>query len=1542
MVMKHSDTYTKRSTAVRRMASRLLAVLLLAGSTQSVWADIRKVSSGQDLAAALRGAQAGDAVLVQAGVYRGAFTVQAGVRLYGGFSASELSSVTTEETLASALQARATLGEAWKMTHQTVLDGDVQDNDVISLPTDMFGGTTRTDNAQHVLTVSGGTQQQPTVIDGFTIRGGSAWNEADDPSLGGGLYAADGDYVTVNRCFFYNNSARSMGGGLYTASGVRATVGNSVFFDNAAGPGQRQGSLGGGLYVADGLVYNCAVYNNMNGGIRLGTDGMVLGCTVANNTMMGVGADSRLNASNGGVFNTVMWGNTQAFDAANISPAHCGWNNTDRNASDQEGNLLISNDNGAGSNAPQFEYPTTLVQYMTFAPTDAEPYPQWSWRLMRTSALIGAGSVTHIPDNLDLTTDLAGLNRFSGSGDARITDIGAYQYQAAQLIVRVDNTVAVAGNGDTWTTAMKDLQAAINYVHERGGGEVWVRGNGADHPYRPTNLLHSDVLSANYTSFIMYDGVSVYGGFAGTETSLKERDAHWAEKGNTFPKNTDAHVPWSVPEDCETVLEGSVSSTSKIFSLNAADRNNPVMSSTAVSYHVVWFAPRPGDAFTGLTEGFHTQTVLDGVTIKHGNATPATAAKGHEQRGGGVYMGPNAVLSHCVVTECMAADAGGAVYMDGGGQVISCMIHRNGVENDRADMTARGGGVYIRHQGIVTRSMISNNLAAEGAGVFMKKDDAGQVPANYLILATNVISNNTARVNGGAVYMDGGVVQQSTVTLNYCTAARTLVRDGVYNGETGGVYIKENGVIVNSVLWANQRNSNNSEHRNFFALNPASGTVRVWNTALDGRTLVSWNGIDQQSIVGLSSHNTQTGQGLEDTYYPNFWDNAAGNLMPDEAGVYDEVPDESGIPRNEYYWEVADGSSFNNRGVARADYPQEVLVNAQIDLSGDAYPVIPDLGAYVARTAVLKMTQVTRDGKTVNVIFVDPNSLDATADGSSWAKATAMLNQAISTLAEAYDPDSGQAYEVWVKEGDITPSTFALNADRRTTTVNMATGVSLRGGFPESAADGGDYGWSLRNPSLYHSVLDGNIGDADRLDDDLYHVVTYKAGVTDATLDGFHVVNGYAGGDATVHEGGGLLAGDGAQVDIVNCIFENNVGVGGNGTVIYAQNAASLALTNTVMNNNGHLSEGLPDGHDPAASLITAPTGGTTTVRFCTFANNHVADIFNTAQQGNVSVSSTLAVRSGNLPSAGTGNNLVEADFAEADMNKVFENPTRNRDVNVGYNNYKGGFTSFRPIDRMNTSLPIVNAGGSKGSVETDLSLAGRDLGGVPDIGAYEADLPEAGRIIYVRVNGNGDGLSWGTAMGDINQAVQKALEYNNTLSATDKRDADKRAQVWVAAGTYKDDPEYGLPACFIIEEGVNVYGAFPANGNPGMDERKPLNENYQTILEPLNVSIGVSSINSGDRSTAADIHSQNSYIRRVLAQDNKYNPKRFPYADVRCRHHGGRVGGDAVFLFRRHHQRPAGIGAGEEPGHFHHSGYPVPQVSGGYPGRRGAALRVQ
>ena len=67
------------------------------------------------------------------------------------------------------------------------------------------------------------------------------------------------------------------------------------------------------------------------------------------------------------------------------------------------------------------------------------------------------------------------------------------------------------GNGTSWASAFRDLQSAL--VVAGPGNQVWVaRGR-----YLPS-------ASNPGASFVLPDGVPVYGGFTGSETSLAQRD----------------------------------------------------------------------------------------------------------------------------------------------------------------------------------------------------------------------------------------------------------------------------------------------------------------------------------------------------------------------------------------------------------------------------------------------------------------------------------------------------------------------------------------------------------------------------------------------------------------------------------------------------------------------------------------------------------------------------------------------------------------------------------------------------------------------------------------------------------------------------------------------------------------------------------------------------------------------------------------------------------------------------------------------------------
>ena len=78
-------------------------------------------------------------------------------------------------------------------------------------------------------------------------------------------------------------------------------------------------------------------------------------------------------------------------------------------------------------------------------------------------------------------------------------------------VFRVDGTSsAVAPDGQSWTTAYKTLQAGVDAAYAAGGGEVWAKAG--------------VYTAATNPVLVMRPEVSLYGGFAGSETARGERN----------------------------------------------------------------------------------------------------------------------------------------------------------------------------------------------------------------------------------------------------------------------------------------------------------------------------------------------------------------------------------------------------------------------------------------------------------------------------------------------------------------------------------------------------------------------------------------------------------------------------------------------------------------------------------------------------------------------------------------------------------------------------------------------------------------------------------------------------------------------------------------------------------------------------------------------------------------------------------------------------------------------------------------------------------
>lgn len=1350
------------------------------------------------------------------------FAVKSGVQLYGGFAGTE-----------SRLSQRVTLGKPYQLKYRSVLSGDILKNDTVGSVDLIFPANgTRSDNATHVLSVnldptqdSGNNNTYPTVINGFSIGNGQAAGTGD-AGKGGGIYVygdnSKGGVFRIERCFLISNYA-TQGGAVYVDASVKSVNGEtslinqSVVYNNAAGDRAAVENQAGGIYLAgEATVVNTSIFNNGNGGVRLSSGSKVVNATIARNT--GAGVDMTAGGSGDAhVYNSIIWGNTQLYlqnDPGFRNSAYHEVVSSDPATPDENGNIYVAKENRGDKFGPMFDAPSVKTSYDRDFNWRESAYPLWSWNVLEGSVMIDKGNNDYYDQNVYGSEDMAGNPRISGD---RIS-VGAYEYQylPATRIRYVKPTATGTGDGSSWDNASGDLQKMIDDLADNNvsqqAGEVWVAAG----TYKPQSQLISG--TAYSASFRMRDGISVYGGFAGNETSKQER-----AKGT---------MPWDFTN--VTVLEAAYYESKLAWT-------NSKWTVGSDSRHVVWFAPMSGESdFTRIT-------TLDGVTVQGGYAQGNTGLDDFKTDcGGGVYMdGANAYLSNCIVRENYATGNGGGVYLKNG-RVQTSLIYNNNADAD-------GGAVYVENRGLVHRSMLTNNSALNGAGVYLyngaeaSSDDPDH--PEYLILSTCVVSNNTVRGNG-AVYCDkGGVLMQNTITNNECVTATDAT--DVNASQTGGIYVDEYALVLNSVLWNNQMQGGTNIP--MYARNPSAAKVRFLYNAISGVNNAVWNNTLQEQTLSLVDENA----GKQDdgtSIGPRFTEPAELNIsgfdLEDNYGVQDEWKD--GLIS--YYWKPISGSNLWARGMALGQLPSEVVLSPELDIEGKVYAQKPAVGAFSVGAPGIKHATV---GDSL-VVYVDVNCTEPDHDGSSWATGFRSLNNAISYLAGLDAATVGtKKLVVRVLEGDIWPRYAFTNNDPKTATITVPVTTSgqpvyLYGGYHRTT----DNNTVIRDPLTYRSVINGNTEGKD-ITQGLYHCITVERGAK-LVLDGFHVINGYAAGEASRQYGAGLLAHASSTVTVRNCIFENNTAQ--EGAAIDAREA-TLTMENCVVNNNTNTTT--------TASVINA---NTLTMEHVTVANNIGAAPANTNNLYESSFSAGNTDAEGNLNT--TNNNTLSLSTIGADGAKNFANPTNKVGATLGFDTYLGGYSSFRPLTSSeNAGNNIINKAPAS-TLTTDITAVNdRDLGGVPDLGAYEADLPKSGRVIYVRQGGTGEGLSWGDAMGDINAALQKGVDYNKKLSEADNKDANKRAQVWVAAGEYtgtitgnpddvNDDSNiHSQPYAYKMVEGVNVYGGFPDSGAPGEDDRDP--NTYKTILQAQE--------NKPEYPTSASASAEWKNVGRVLVQRDHF-----------------------------------------------------------------------
>lgn len=352
------------------------------------------------------------------------------------------------------------------------------------------------------------------------------------------------------------------------------------------------------------------------------------------------------------------------------------------------------------------------------------------------------------------------------------------------------------------------------------------------------------------------------------------------------------------------------------------------------------------------------------------------------------------------------------------------------------------------------------------------------------------------------------------------------------------------------------------------------------------------------------------------------------------------------------------------------------------------------------------------------------------------------------TTAEEFtiSKNSGWEFEICGREGIFEPKiayTFE-ETDARSCTFNIqpcVLPVTVYGGYPEYSENPNPKDED-RDPIKYRTELNGNLNGSE-LNKGLYHLVRIEAGAN-ITIDGYAFTHAYAAGTAYMPYGGGVLIGSMDQssqattVKLKNCIFENNTATDG-GAIATMPDAVNvkLELENCVINNNTS-----KDPHNPSPSELPSiiylnksqGSNNKLTLNHVSIINNEgVAPDYDLVKRTSYAVGNKLNIN-------GTWNgseckNSMDINTLGKDGALNFSNPTNEVGARMSGNVYYGGYSSFRPLTSSAEAGRIINSAQENNATTTAKDITGEDrnLGGVPDLGAYEALLPKAGKIIYVR-----------------------------------------------------------------------------------------------------------------------------------------------------------------------------------------------------------------
>lgn len=350
-----------------------------------------------------------------------------------------------------------------------------------------------------------------------------------------------------------------------------------------------------------------------------------------------------------------------------------------------------------------------------------------------------------------------------------ITADGLTQQRTVNMRTPLIRRVAIGGTGDgsSWNNAAPSVTAVVSGL--LSGDEIWVS---------------KGTYSGTYTT---HNGVSLYGGFSGNETSKAQRnptlnptilDGKYGRSVVTFGAGTELAVI-----DGFTVKNGrgdalrSGSQTVYCGGAVCADKSPVIINNNIFTGNIV--KSRGGAIYCTGTTAVITNNQFSA------NSARDTETSNYNGFGGGVYCASTSVvITNNKFTSCNANPYGGAIYAN---RVSTTVITNNTITGCGA-MT--GGAIYCEAGSapVITNNFIIGNTATNAGGIYVGLNSTASIIGNTIV-------KNTASPGGGiGVYSASPTIVNNIVALNSTGIAKlgtgTLIERNncVFKNLTGDYY----------------------------------------------------------------------------------------------------------------------------------------------------------------------------------------------------------------------------------------------------------------------------------------------------------------------------------------------------------------------------------------------------------------------------------------------------------------------------------------------------------------------------------------------------------------------------------------------------------------------------------------------------------------------------------------------------------------------------------------------------------------------------------